>query len=275
MNFAEDFTEFIESRGFRFERTNNLFYFPDREITIVLQPLNGSPIWAGTIAKEHTAPIYIYEDRWYTKGDILRKRICARLGEFTSIFARKCVIEKISGVECNSFMERYHNYGKARCKYSYALRYKGQTVAAASFSTSRPMPRVINGENIVLNSYEWVRYASLPDTRVVGGMGRLLQAFINDIHPDEVMSYCDKEWSEGEAYIRLGFQRVEEKPPIMFYVNKVTYERISAQKLQRDKVFRDLKVTEDQYVAICNMGSAKFLKYCGPLLPNNIYLCST
>lgn len=61
----------------------------------------------------------------------------------------------------------------------------------------------------------------------------------------------------------------------MFYVNKVTYERISAQKLQRDKVFRDLKVTEDQYVAICNMGSAKFLKYCGPLLPNNIYLCST
>lgn len=264
MNFIEDFIGFVESHGFRFERTGEHFYFPDKDITIVLQPLKihtVQPINSSANSYSSKSVIFLYQDRWYNEGDALRKRICARMGVFTPIFARKCIIEKISSIECNAFMEKYHSYGKARCKYCYALRYKGEIVAAASFSAPRPMQREINGQSKVLQSYEWVRYSSLPEVRVCGGMGKLLNAFIDEVHPDEIMSYCDKEWSEGEAYFKLGFRKVGEKPPMKFYVNRETYERISLQKVQRDKAFRGMQLSEEHYITIYNQGSIKFLKY--------------
>ena len=41
---------------------------------------------------------------------------------------------------------------------------------------------------------------------MTGGMGKLLQAFIDDVHPDDIMSYADEEYPDGgEVYARLGF----------------------------------------------------------------------
>jgi len=57
-------------------------------------------------------------------------------------------------------------------------------------------------------SCEWVRYACLPGIRVVGGMGRFLDVFVEKVRPDDVMSYADASWSEGESYRTLGFELV-------------------------------------------------------------------
>ncbi len=46
----------------------------------------------------------------------------------------------------------------------------------------------------------------LPDVRAIGGMGKMLQAFIDEVHPDDVMSYADTEWTDGDVYRRLGFR---------------------------------------------------------------------
>lgn len=75
-------------------------------------------------------------------------------------------------------------------------------MAVATFSNARRWDR--GGRRI--SSYEWIRYASERGYRVTGGMGKLLQAFIEDVHPDDVMSYADAEWLDGgEAYKALGF----------------------------------------------------------------------
>jgi len=121
------------------------------------------------------------------------------------------------------------------------------------------MRRIIHGVEMSVNSYEWVRYASLPDCRIAGGMGKSLQAFVDDVHPDEVMTYADKEWSEGAAYTKLGFIKVEERAPVLFYVNTLTNERISLKKIASDKAYKDLIINE-QYSLIQNMGSVKYLK---------------
>ena len=78
---------------------------------------------------------------------------------------------------------------------------EGALVAVAMFSAPRPMER---GSKVV-QSYEWVRYASIGNYRVVGGMGKLMSFFIGKLSPDEIMSYADKDWSDGDVYKKLGF----------------------------------------------------------------------
>ena len=97
----------------------------------------------------------------------------------------------------------------------------GELVAVASFSSGRTWTK---GERTV-RSFEWVRYASLPDVRVVGGMGKVLKAFEEDVHPDDVMSYADMEWTDGAVYERLGFIEDGIRPPVQFVVDPVSRVR--------------------------------------------------
>ena len=56
-----------------------------------------------------------------------------------------------------------------------------------------------------------MRYASAEGLGVNGGMGKLLNAFIEEVHPDDVMSYADASWSDGDVYRKLGFTQEESK----------------------------------------------------------------
>ena len=95
---------------------------------------------------------------------------------------------------------------------------------------------------------------------VSAGVWDGLEAFMSDVGPDEVMSYADYEWSPGDAYIRLGFEKVGEKPPMRFYVERTTYRRISEKKASADKRFRGETFPKEKYSLISNLGSAKYLK---------------
>ena len=91
----------------------------------------------------------------------------------------------------------------------------GSLVAVATFSNARKWQK---GEKTI-RSYEWTRYASLPGVRINGGMGKMLKAFVDDVNPDDVMSYADLEWSEGAVYEQLGFRLEGVKDPVLFCVD--------------------------------------------------------
>jgi len=268
--FAQSVKHFLEEHGVPFvERDERCLHFPERGVWLILVPLDGFDIKTEFDTPESDT-IYLYEDRWVYRNDLMKKRILARLGIFRSLFARKCRIIDDSQIKADSrknlkikdFLELYHSYGDARCKYRYALEYDGDIVAVATFSSPRPMPRCTDeGSVIVYDSYEWVRYASLPDCRVIGGMGRLLKAFISDItlkngterRPVEVMTYADLEWSAGEVYSRLGFKLVQKREPVEFLVNQDTFERIASNK------FEAKRESSQDFVKIKNLGSLKYL----------------
>jgi hypothetical protein len=48
---------------------------------------------------------------------------------------------------------------------------------------------------------------------VVGGLDKLLKAFVTDFHPDDIMTYADRDWSNGRSYEKLGFTRLEQTEP--------------------------------------------------------------
>lgn len=134
--------------------------------------------------------------------------------DLQTVFARNCEVRRIDRPSSSSFLDRYHRMGSASCRYSYGLFVRrrtgaseavlpdGELVAVATFSSLRRWHK----ENGVVISCEWIRYASLPDIRVVGGMGKLLSAFVRDVRPDDVMTYADPGWSDGNTYRRLGFK---------------------------------------------------------------------
>ena len=139
---------------------------------------------------------------------------------FHSIFARNCEVRHIDKATASQFLSANHLYGDCASRYRYGIyvsRYSGAEmrsedhpypvgtlVAAACFSSAR---KWLKGE-VTIRSYEWVRYASLPEVRVVGGMGKVLQTFVDEVRPDDVMSYAPAEHYEGEVYRKLGFKKV-------------------------------------------------------------------
>lgn len=253
---SEELKVFLTKENISFEiREENSFCLSDRELTFIPVPICPQADFIIPQRQEKNC-IYIYEDMWRRRKELVQSRILSHAGHFRSIFARNCIVHRIDTPQANSFLEKWHSYGGARSKFRYGLFYKDQLTAVASFSAPRPMMR----EKIV-QSYEWVRYASLPDTRVVGGMGKLLEAFVREIKAEEIMSYADLEWGDGSVYRTLGFEEAGRRPAVEFYVDTDSWERISTRKLACDKAYRDLSFEDkSSLVKINNLGSIKYIK---------------
>ena len=120
----------------------------------------------------------------------------------------------------------------------------GTLVAVATFSNAR---RWTKGDQVI-RSYEWTRYASLPDVRLSGGMGRMLNTFIKEVQPDDIMSYADLEWSAGDVYTQLGFTLEGIKDPVMFAVDTENWKRVP--------IKAGITPTSERYFQ--NLGSNKY-----------------
>lgn len=145
------------------------------------------------------------------------------MDKLQNIFARNCSVRRIDKPAAAAFIDRYHRLGDTTCRYRYGMFVdrttgsgelglpQGTLVAVSEFSNARRWAK--GGRRI--SSYEWVRYASLDGVRIVGGMGKMLQAFVEDVRPDDVMSYADVSWPDGgDAYRALGFteEGIVERP---------------------------------------------------------------
>ena len=186
------------------------------------------------LAGPDAAVVVITEDRWRRQGGMMRARLLAHLDVFIPMYARNCEVRKIDKETAAAFLSVNHSYGDAACRYRYGLylkRYTGKSfeaamndnrvepgslVAVATFSNARKWQK---GDKTI-RSYEWTRYASLPGVRISGGMGKMLQAFIQDQQPDDIMSYADLEWSEGAVYEQLGFALEGRKEPVLFCIDQ-------------------------------------------------------
>lgn len=140
-----------------------------------------------------------------------------------TVYARNCSVRRIDRTLSASFLDKNHRLGSTGGRYHYGLFVarstssnevhlsEGELVAVAVFSNARRWKRTLTSDGvsreIVHSSYEWIRYASLQSLRVVGGMGKLLEAFINEVRPDDVMSYADADYPDsGQSYLKLGFR---------------------------------------------------------------------
>lgn len=198
--------------------------------------------------------VFIYEDRWRSSGPAVRDRLRSHLRKGVTVFARNCEVREISQEKAAAFLNRYHPYGATKAPFRYGLfrvRATGKGECGMSCTPVLVAAGTFSGKN------EWERYASLPSVRVTGGMGKLLDTFIKASSPEEVMSWADLEWSDGDVYKKLGFRMEKPEPPVHFLVEPVTYRRIHLHKFGRDRRFRAAE--HEGWTEIANPGSAKAL----------------
>lgn len=187
--------------------------------------------------------VNLREEVWRHRNVQAKSSIVSKLGLSATLYARKAQASRISKPELDAFMNENHLMGTALCKYKYGLKIDGATVAAAAFAPFRNCRR--NGATV--RSSELVRFANLNGFTVAGGLSRLIALFVNDRHPDDIMSYADRDWSDGAAYRRIGFAEVGATPP-------------TALSFDDDRrMFRPLRPDENPLGATYNTGNMKFI----------------
>jgi hypothetical protein len=255
--FSLEFRRFLDDNKISYSLEKDFLYIVKGDFYVKLVPFEDylSVIRYDSYPRQ---TLIIHQDRWLCKQKIVKSIILAKVGIVETVFARNCIVEKIDKATAKGFYNTNHLIGGVNAKFNYGLKskYNGLFVAVASFS----LPRVMKREELSLKSYEWVRYANAKGVRVSGGMGKLLTHFVNEVSPEEIMTYCDADWSSGNSYIKLGFTQQPTRKDLDYLVDKNNFERISIKKIRRDLKEISPDFINENYYQLITQGNLKFLK---------------
>lgn len=166
--------------------------------------------------------ITIWEDQWVQKNEIVKARLCSLAGKNKTIHARQTHVVRLQKSEADQFLNMYHLQGSANAYYKFGLVQQSQLVCVATFSKSRTMYDAA----VYYRSYELVRFATLDGVTITGGLGKLLRHFIELVNAQHIMTYIDKDWSDGNSLLKLDFECKEITPPLYFDVSDINKPRI-------------------------------------------------
>ena len=156
--------------------------------------------------------IHIWEDDWVFKNKIIKSQIKNWIGLTDKrILARKCCVREIGDtVVVTKFLEENHIQGKAASCLKLGLYYNDELVSLMTFDHYEGRKK-ISGWNIN-------RFCNRIDHNIIGGASKLFKYFLNNYNPDRVISYADRDWSEGNLYKKLGFKKVSSSVPDYKYI---------------------------------------------------------
>lgn len=222
--------------------------------------------------------IVLWEDYWLAKKAIVQSRLAAMLGKSAKIPARLTLASRVDNATTSAFLEANHLNGNTMSKFRYGLflpkRYyrvlpdgfafdpaaEELLVAVATFSNAR----IFEQDGAPYRSHELIRFASLPGTNVVGALDKLLNAFIREKSPDDIMTYADLEWSDGRSYRRLSFEERGNMPPRETHVDVSTMLRTRNPNGSADSP----EQSSIEYLTVYNLGSIKYVKTIKPAETN-------
>jgi hypothetical protein len=255
--FEKNVVQLFKSHGIHCQLDFKNHYLISTPLAITFIP-NCSIL--GFVAQEkkevaNTKSIRLWEDEYFSHQDIVESRILSLIGISSSIYARETMVKEISKADLDEFLAINHLNTPVTVKYRYGLYYQQKLVAVAAFGRSCP----IQFDGITYKSHELVRYCSLLNTTVVGGLSKLISHFELDKKPEHLMTYVDKEWSDGRAYKKLGFACVAETLPQKIWLSPDSKERLSGQSLTKTK--SEAKLIEEGWRSFNNLGNLKLVKF--------------
>jgi len=178
--------------------------------------------------------IQIFEDEIRNKLDLVKSRIESILGIYQSkIYARKCEIKKLDSAVTNKFLIENHMQGECGSSYSAGLYLNSELVSVMTFGKLRKNLGRIAEEG----SWELIRFCNKKGVIVIGGASKLLKSFIDQEKPYKIISYCDRRWSNGEFYEKIGFKNEGGSRPNYWYVKNGRRE--NRFKYRKDRLVKD------------------------------------
>jgi hypothetical protein len=231
-----------------------LLWLHDANIMINLMPLRTSLLPEVLInlqdnySIEDKALIHLWEDVWLTRRRQVLSRLKSLTGVNKRIHGRSTSVQKITRELAKNFLECYHLQGSAGGRYHFGLYRDEELVVVASFSNKRTM----KDRSEVHTSAELIRFATKNGYTVIGGLSKLIKHYVQLAKPNDLMSYADRDWSQGKAYLAAGFQLRAVTKPVKFYLDPQGLQRYSVKQLAD-------RTGDNSYLEIFNTGNLKYV----------------
>jgi hypothetical protein len=109
-------------------------------------------------------------------------------------------------------MDKNHIQGFVNSKIKLGLYFENNLVAMMTFDKFEGRKK--------MKDVDWNlnRFCNSINTTVVGGASKLLSYFIKKYKPNRIISYSDKDWSQGNLYQILNFKKIHETKPDYKYL---------------------------------------------------------
>lgn len=160
--------------------------------------------------------------------DKIIARIKALSGYAQKIHGRKTIVKKISNPTAYTFQEENHLLKALMGKHSYGLYHDDTLISLAVFSNARNMKQIRDGHK----SYELLRFCHKKDILVVGGLTKLINKFVKDYDPDDVMTYIDRDWTNHSKLHHVGFEEKATTAEQAFWVTENNRTSINQKELE-------------------------------------------
>jgi hypothetical protein len=203
--------------------------------------------------------IHIFEDEWFLKKDIVKHRIKEIINKRDSqkIHARKCIIKEIYCKVKDEFLDNFHLQGKDISKIRLGAFYNNELVAVMTFSKSS----ISKGSKTKEKVWELNRFCTNYNYHIPGIASKLLSYFKRNYEWNEIFSYADRRWSQGNLYYKLGFELHSITQPNYWYIEGI--KRIHRFNLRKQS-YEPKDVTEwelrskEGYSKVWDCGNLKF-----------------
>jgi len=167
--------------------------------------------------------LHIFEDEWVFKRKIVESILLSKIGVISNnIYARKCIIEKISRKEASNFLNNNHLQGYIKGTH-LGLYHNDELVSILTYGK----PRFNSNYDI-----EILRFCSKLNTIVVGGLSKLLK----QINSNSIITYVDRRYGDGKSYNNIGFELIGETKPSYYYIKGTDLVRHNRMNFQKHKL---------------------------------------
>lgn len=214
-SYIESINSFVKELAFSMEVLENI---PLENIYVVTTPKYCIYIYLPGSKRQlnhpHLPTVHIDIDQIINDQSKLIKRIRGLHGMGHRIYARQTVVARVDKKVTLDFLKEHHLNMAFPGKYRYGLFFEGELVSVAVFSGGRHMRD--KGDNY--RSFELIRFCHKGDFLVVGGLSKLIKAFVKDFNPQDIMTYADLDWTQESSLAAVGFQTSDKTEPQLFFV---------------------------------------------------------
>jgi hypothetical protein len=224
-------------------------------------------------ARQGQRVVHLWEDVARQKPAVVASRLAALQGHSARVPGRLTQVRRLDKVTALTFLDQHHLQVPLPGKVRYGLflpqryfrvlpgAYLNTTnvpghgddllMAVATFAQPRQLPHG--------RSAELLRFASRVGSTVVGGVDKLLTTYLRNHPAADLMTYADRDWSDGGSYRRLGFEAVTDTPPQRFWLHPAEGIRHHENALPTGITPTDART--HGYVPVFNAGSRKFVRH--------------
>ncbi len=211
--------------------------------------------------------VHLWDDVVRQKPTIVASRLAALRGESIRVPGRLTQVRRLDRATAMDFLDENHLQAALPGKVRYGLflpeRYyrvlpptylaplppHDLLVAVATFAQPRTQHRPTGPHR----SAELLRMASRLGLTVVGGLDKLLTTYLTNHPANDLMTYADRDWGDGNSYRKVGFEVTGQTPPQPFWLDLASNSRYTA-------IPPGAVTSQTGFIPVYNTGSFKFVR---------------